>query len=129
MYSCAFVSIRGENALVCFSGMRIGQDSMRLVAIKTQEQLDLQALHRVRELLGEAPNRCGEPDLRPVAGAWADPAQRPKSSRRGASGDPNCIERELCARQFLSNDPQALCVVLHLSTPFEVRREEPLILR
>ena len=47
---------------------------MRFVPIKTEEQLDLRALHRVRE---RAAYRGGEPDSQSSSGTWTDSAQRP----------------------------------------------------
>ena len=35
---------------------------MRFAAIKIEEQLDLQALHRMRDALGDGAYRCTEPD-------------------------------------------------------------------
>jgi hypothetical protein len=37
--------------------------------------------------LGDAKNRRGQPDSRPLARTWPYPAQKPKSRRSGTSGD------------------------------------------
>src|SRR5579863_6128467 len=66
----------------------VQRPTMRFVPIKTEEQLDLQTVHRVRERLGDAKNRGGQPDSRPLARTRLYPAQRPESRRSGTSGDP-----------------------------------------
>ena len=43
----------------------VQRPNMRFVPIKTEEQLDLQAVHRVRGALGNAKNSGGQPDPRP----------------------------------------------------------------
>ena len=50
---------------------------MRFVPIKTEEQLDGQALHRVRERWGDATYRGGQSDPQPCSGTWTYPAERP----------------------------------------------------
>jgi len=60
---------------------------MRFVPIKTEEQLDLQALHRVRERLGDAAYRGGEPDSQPSAGTWTHATQRPTVCGSATSQD------------------------------------------
>jgi transposase len=47
----------------------VDRKNMRFVPIKTDDQLDLQALHRVRERLMITKNFCDQPDSRLPVGA------------------------------------------------------------
>jgi hypothetical protein len=49
---------------------------MRLVPIKTDEQMDLQALHRVRDRWGGKTNGRDESDPRVSAGTWNRHSER-----------------------------------------------------
>src|ERR1700756_2796540 len=50
---------------------------MRFVPIKSEEQLDLQTLHRVRECMGHATHGGGQPDPQSSSGTWPHLTQRP----------------------------------------------------
>ena len=47
----------------------VGRPRMRFVPIKTDDQLDLQSLHRIREQVDRATHRSDQPDPRIAAGA------------------------------------------------------------
>src|SRR5690349_8977794 len=54
---------------------------MRFVPIKTEEQLDWQALHRVRVRWGDAPHGGGQSDPQPACRTGIDATQRPVSAQ------------------------------------------------
>jgi transposase len=54
----------------------VQRPTMKFVATKTVDQLDLQALHRVRETAGEPAHRHHQPDSRLPVGAWSGGAPR-----------------------------------------------------
>ena len=60
---------------------------MRFVPIKSEEQLDLQALHRLRERWVMWTNRGGQPDPQPSAGTGTHATQGPESCGSATSPD------------------------------------------
>jgi hypothetical protein len=74
---------------------------MRFVPIKTDDQLDMQSLHRVRERWGDASHGHRQPDSCVAARTWHHSAKRPTTrgcrlaghSRRRHGEAVNCIAR------------------------------------
>jgi transposase len=65
----------------------VGRPRMRFVPIKTDDQLDLQSLHRVRERWVDAPHRGHQPDSWLAARTWDHTAQGTAPRRCGVAGD------------------------------------------
>jgi hypothetical protein len=59
----------------------VGRPKMRFVPIKTDDQLDMQSLHRVRDLWVGRRTSVINPDSRTAAGSWYHVSKRPPTCR------------------------------------------------